>query len=142
MLEEMRAAPVLVTVGDVVTSMALEGGLRPRLAVVDYRTEREVDRRLAGLVEGRVVQVRNPAGVLTPALRSAIIEAFKSREPVTVEVVGEEDLATLVCVAKGPDGAAVVYGQPGEGAVVVRISDETRDRAKSILDRMERTDGD
>ena len=53
-----------------------------------------------------------------------------------LEVRGEEDLLALVCIALAPDGAIVAYGQPGEGAVIVRVDPSTRGRVHDILRRM------
>ncbi len=140
--EAMRTAVVLATVGDVVTAEALDAGVQPAVAVVDFKTERRSDPRLEGRLMGRRVPVPNPPATITPELQEAITEAFKSQEPVTVEVAGEEDLAALVCIAQAPANATVVYGQPGEGAVVVPVDADARRRVADILRRMERDDGD
>jgi uncharacterized protein (UPF0218 family) len=48
-------------------------------------------------------------------------------------VDGEEDLAVIPLVLAAPSGAAVLYGQPGEG-VVLRIVDASAKReAETIL---------
>jgi uncharacterized protein (UPF0218 family) len=55
-----------------------------------------------------------------------------------LHVEGEEDLAAVPAVIVAPAGASVVYGQPGEGMVLVD-ADEVRDEARDLLRRM---DGD
>ena len=67
---------------------------------------------------------------------SVISEAFKSRERVRLEVRGEEDLLALVCIALAPEGAVVAYGQPDEGAVIVRVDRGAKGRVHDILRRM------
>ena len=52
-------------------------------------------------------------------------------------VDGEEDLLVLVAVAFAPLGGLVVYGQPGEGLVVVRVTAEKRGEAWELLKGME-----
>jgi uncharacterized protein (UPF0218 family) len=56
---------------------------------------------------------------------------------VHVVVDGEEDLLVLVAVLYAPVGGLVVYGQPGEGVVVVRVTDAKRAEALGILKGME-----
>ena len=60
-------------------------------------------------------------------------------EPRVLLVDGEEDLATLPAVLAAPDGASVVYGQPGEGMVLVTVTDAVRERFDALVDRL---DGD
>jgi uncharacterized protein (UPF0218 family) len=54
-----------------------------------------------------------------------------------VMVDGEEDLLTLVAVLSAPEHALVVYGQPHRGIVVVKVTEETRERMRRIVDAME-----
>jgi uncharacterized protein (UPF0218 family) len=42
-------------------------------------------------------------------------------------------------MAMATEGASVVYGQPGEGMVHVRVDSEVSERARGLLNRM---DGD
>jgi uncharacterized protein (UPF0218 family) len=131
----------LVAVGDVVTYHLLEAGHRPAVAVVDERTEREAvdDEIREAVVAADAVRVANPAGTLTADLLTALRAAVDAGDGRTVHVDGEEDLATLPAVALAPDGAAVVYGQPGEGMVAVAVDAETRAKVRDLLSRM---DGD
>src|SRR5207247_1495302 len=85
-----------------------------------------------------VMRVTNPAGTITPDAWRVISEAFKSKERVRVEVRGEEDLLALVCIALAPSSAAVLYGLPSQGVVVVRPDEAAKSRALDVLRRMER----
>jgi uncharacterized protein (UPF0218 family) len=51
-------------------------------------------------------------------------------------VEGEEDLAALPALMLAPEGALVLYGQPGEGIVAVRAGRESASRAREIYSRM------
>jgi hypothetical protein len=130
----------LVAVGDVVTAHLVRAGRIPDVAVVDGRTEREAvspatEEVLESLPPG--TEVDNPAGELTEALLRALREALASTDAAVVDVDGEEDLATLPAVVAAPDGAGVVYGQPGEGMVLVRVTPETRREMVELLGRFE-----
>ena len=132
----------LVAVGDVVTCHLLDADETPDVALVDERTKRSaVDETVAETIadaEGfnRELPVSNPAATLTADLLSALREALDTDEATLIRVDGEEDLAALPAVAIATDSASVVYGQPGEGMVLVTVDDQSRSRTRELLDRM------
>ena len=139
-----RAGESLVTVGDIVTYHTLGAGHVPDVAFVDERTERAaVDEAVWAGIDpeafDRVVTVDNPAGTLTVALLEELADALASDERTLVQVEGEEDLAALAVIATVPEGASVLYGQPGEGVVHVTVDADIRDRVRSLMVQM---DGD
>ena len=133
----------LVAVGDVVTYHLREAGGTPDVALIDGRTEREaVDVAIAdslAAAEERRVHVENPPAALSEALLIALREALATAEATIIEVDGEEDLAALPAILAAPDGASVVYGQPGEGMVRVAVTPERRAHARELFLAM---DGD
>lgn len=130
----------LITVGDVVTYHVVRAGRVPGVSVVDERTERSpVDPAVKAVLGEADVVVENPAATLTEELLRALVRAMRADGPVRIRVEGEEDLVALPAIAGAPSGASVVYGQPGEGMVHVRVAAEVRERACSIIRRM---DGD
>ena len=137
-----EATAPIVAVGDIVTYHLLEAGRRPDVALVDKRTERSaVDEEIAAAIGGfdREVGAENPPATLTAALLRALREAI-DRAPGTstlVDVDGEEDLAALPAILALPEGASVVYGQPGEGMVLVTVDTDSTGRARELLSRME-----
>ena len=140
-LLEAATAPV-IAVGDIVTYHLLQAGLHPDVALVDGRTGREaVDREITDAIEGfdNHLAVENPPATVTERLLSALSDAVDRRGTVLVDVDGEEDLAALPAVLVAPDGAAVVYGQPGEGMVLAHVDEALRDRCRDLLAAM---DGD
>jgi hypothetical protein len=131
------AGDPVVAVGDVVTHHLRSAGHEPAVAVVDGRTKREavddvVGRSVAAAGAERVA-VANDPGTLSPALVRAIVDALDRDVPTVVEVEGEEDLATLPAVLATPEGGSVVYGQPDEGMVLVRVTPEARAEVRSLL---------
>ncbi|MBX0322649.1 GTP-dependent dephospho-CoA kinase family protein [Halomicroarcula sp. F13] len=136
------AGDPIVAVGDIVTYHLLEAGRVPDVALVDERTKRSaVDAEVAAAIEGfdRRVDVANPAATLTRALLTALREGLDSGATTLLDVDGEEDLAALPAVLAVPESGSVVYGQPDEGMVLVTPDEATRERVRSLLDRM---DGD
>ena len=135
-----HASPV-VTVGDFCTLDLIARGRTPDLCLVDFKTKRQEDPELRDAfarIHARVVRRRNPAAPNAAEAWSLLSEAFKSEERVRVEVQGEEDLLALVCIALAPETAAVLYGMPGQGVVVVRADRAAKSRVLDILKRMER----
>ncbi|MXR52887.1 DUF359 domain-containing protein [Halovenus sp. WSH3] len=137
-------APV-IAIGDVVTHHLIDAGEPPAVAMVDERTERSaVSSEIAETISGfdgfeTVREITNPAGTLSAELLTALREAIEGTGTTLLDVDGEEDLATLPAVLLAPDGASVVYGQPGEGMVLATVDAETRERCRRILSQM---DGD
>ncbi|MFW6018691.1 MAG: GTP-dependent dephospho-CoA kinase family protein [Halapricum sp.] len=135
----------IVAVGDIVTYHLLEAGHTPAVALVDERTERAA---VDGDIKTAVVgdngppafdtrrSVSNPAGTLTAELLATLHSALGTDESTLVVVDGEEDLATLPAILAVPDGASVVYGQPGEGMVLVSADPDVRTHVRSLLERM------
>lgn len=141
------AATPLLAVGDVVTAHMLNAGHTPAVAIVDRQTERSaVDEWVADAVAGATgfdheLTVTNEAATLSVSLLLAIRAAIAAAEDTAtlLRVDGEEDLATLPALCRAPDGATVVYGQPGEGMVRVTADAETKQTASGLLEKM---DGD
>jgi hypothetical protein len=48
-------------------------------------------------------------------------------------VEGEEDLAVIPLILAAPEGAMVLYGQPGEGVVVCEVTDAAKEKAETLL---------
>ena len=138
------AGDPLVTVGDVVTDHVLGAGRTPAVAVVDGRTKRapvddERTERLRAAPFDHRLAAENPPGTLTAELLHAVREALDGEESTLIAVDGEEDLATLPAVVCAPPGASVAYGQPGEGMVLLAVTEASQARMRDLLSRM---DGD
>ena len=120
----------LIIVGDVTLKNMLALGVKPDLAILDLRTEREKQEKQA--LEGRMVKVKNPAGTISGELWESIHEGVE--KPGTVILVeGEEDLAVLPCILEADWDTVILYGQPGEGIVLVRVNEEKKLEAGMIL---------
>jgi uncharacterized protein (UPF0218 family) len=138
--KRIQASDLLVTVGDVVSAVALEVGLRPHLIVVDGHTQRgkPAPAEVAALAKwGREVRVANAAGEVTRQAWLAVREALASPSPTRIFVEGEEDLVGIPCFLEAPDGAVVLYGIPGQGVAFVRVDAAVRRRVRGVLERFE-----
>lgn len=129
----------LIAIGDVVTYHLLQAGCEPDVSLVDGRTKRSaVDEEIERAVtEGISLEVENPPGTITEGLVDALVTGLAADEPTAILVDGEEDLAALPAIVAAPEGASIVYGQPDEGMVHVRVDDEIRSRVRTLLERFE-----
>jgi uncharacterized protein (UPF0218 family) len=137
MLVVEREKPVrVIAVGDTVSRNLHEYGVNAQLLITDSKRRR---RRIGEVVfpVKRVVRVENPRGMITGEAVVAVREALEGAEQVHIVVDGEEDLLALVAVLYAPLGSLVVYGQPDEGVVVVKVTAEKRAEALGILKVME-----
>lgn len=125
----------LIAVGDVVAAELLAAGVKPDVAVIDFKVMRApVSEKIRRALEAhgvRTLRVKNPAGTLTLELR----EAFNAEPPLKIVVEGEEDLATLPAVLSAPLGSVVVYGQPGEGIVLIEVTEQKKHEFGELLKR-------
>ena len=138
-LVAVRGARLVVTVGDACTVDLAARGREPDVSVVDFKTRRESDDALGARVRAlpaKVLTAVSPAATLTRDVWVALDEAFKSGERVRIEVLGEEDLAALAAIDLAPEGTAVLYGQPGEGVVLVWADARAKAAVRDLLSRM------
>ena len=121
----------IYTVGDVVTHHLIQKGIIPSVAIIDGHTMRSPCNRSPAVFRKRR-NARNPPGTLTLELRAALDAAVA--DPVMLILVeGEEDLAVIPLIISAPDGAVVLYGQPGEGVVVCEVNDAAKKKATTLL---------
>ena len=125
--------------GDRVTARAIELGHPPLVGIVDYKTRRNepVDPgAFRPLARRRLVRVRNPPGLLTEALRSAVRKLVRAGGGL-IEVDGEEDLGSLALVEALPAGATVIYGIPGAGVSFVLVDAVAKEHVRQLIAQME-----
>ena len=137
---ELAGSTKLISVGDVTTFHLLEAGIFPDICIVDNRTKREpVARYVSARNMDNVyeeVSVKNPAGIITDELIKTLCEAFTSEKPIRIFVKGEEDLATLPVILLAPLGAVVLYGQPDEGVVFVKVTEEKKRELRTLFEKL------
>jgi GTP-dependent dephospho-CoA kinase len=125
----------IVSVGDRVSRNLHEHGISPQLSITDNKSLR---RRVqpATFQAKKVFYVKNPQGTITEEAVAAVQEALRGEEDVHVIVDGEEDLLTLIAVLYAPENAFVLYGQPYEGVVVVKVTAEKKAETEKFLEAM------
>jgi uncharacterized protein (UPF0218 family) len=134
---ENEELPYIISVGDTVSRNLVENQIRPRLAIVDNVCMRRTVEEPAKLKMDKTVHVKNPQATITAEAIHAIQDALKGNASMKIVVDGEEDLLTLVAVLYAPENSFVVYGQPYEGIVVVKVTPEKKAEIARLLKEME-----
>ena len=125
----------IITVGDATTEKMIRFGFNPSLQIVDSLEKRN-KRDLPGGYVKTILECTNPAAEITEESISIIRQAFSMAPPVRIIVDGEEDLLVLPVAVYAPDNSVILYGQPNEGLVIVHVTEEVRNRARSIMSSM------
>jgi uncharacterized protein (UPF0218 family) len=126
----------IITVGDRTTEKMIEFGLIPSLQIIDSQ-EKRVKREPPKLANATELTVDNPAAEITLQSIDIIKKAFTMHPPVRLSVNGEEDLLVIPACIHAPENAIVLYGQPNEGLVIVKITPEIRNKTQKLLNSME-----
>jgi uncharacterized protein (UPF0218 family) len=128
--------PKIISVGDTVTKNLHDYKIPPDLAIIDNQCMRKKFQPTN--YTSKAFNVKNPQGTITKEAVETIKEALKSSEHSHIVVDGEEDLLTLVAVLYAPENSVVVYGQPYEGIVLVKVSPEKKTQALEFLKAMKK----
>ncbi len=134
-LKNMGSNVFLITVGDATTERMIKLGIIPSLQIVDSLEKRQ-ERNLPGGMVKTSLTCNNPPAEITDDSIAIIRKAFDMYKPVRIIVKGEEDLLVLPAVLFAPENSIVMYGQPNEGLVIVKINEEIRNKAKAIMNSM------
>ncbi len=126
----------VITVGDRTTEKMIDFGLIPSLQIIDGQEKRK-KREPPKLENVTELTVDNPAAEITSQSIDMIKKAFTMQSPVQLFVDGEEDLLVLPVCIHAPENSVVLYGQPNEGLVIVKITSEIRNKVQTLLDLME-----
>lgn len=131
----LLSGKLFFSVGDVVTDHLLTSGFPPAIAIIDGQTMRRPHNGVE-IPEYRTIYVRNPAGYICEELVSAANDAISSLKTI-IQVDGEEDLAVLPLALVAPCGSVILYGQPGEGVVLLEITESVKQQAQFFLNKFE-----
>lgn len=127
----------VITVGDRTTEKMIAYGLTPSLQIIDnYEKRVQREPTMSPIVYTEFV-CKNPAAEITPESIEIIKKAIASKTPVRLTVVGEEDLLVIPACIHAPKNSVVLYGQPNEGLVIVKVTPEIRNKTQRLLDLME-----
>jgi hypothetical protein len=135
-LKKISTESIIITVGDKTTENMLQLGLKPQIQIIDGLEKRNQCIVPIDDTINTKLSCRNPPGEITEESIQIIKKAFSSEPPVRIVVDGEEDLLVIPVCTSAPENSVVMYGQPNEGLVIVRITPKIRAKVQKILDSM------
>ena len=142
-IEELKNSKLVVAIGDLVSLYTLKAGYKPKIIVIDFKTER---RELGETFEKEitpflrdyvVVKVKNPQGHISDELVETLFEAVKSEKRYCIIVEGEEDLAALPLSIILPENSLILYGVPGRGIAAYTVNERDKILISRIIEEME-----
>jgi uncharacterized protein (UPF0218 family) len=132
----------IISIGDTVTYTLLKHDIEPSFCIVDFRTRRgKCPKEVVDLLRSygkRSIVVQNEAGTISDELCNVIRLAIENIDSgsLRIEVVGEEDLASLPVIYYAPPDATIIYGLPNKGVLVVKPTREMKHKVEEVLDEM------
>ena len=129
----------LISVGDVVSNNIMKNGIQPEVLIVDNKVMRKKIEPIQ-VKANQTLFLKNLPGTLTNEAWTIVRSALQKKGVTRVLVDGEEDLLTLVAVLCAPENSLVVYGQPHEGIVAVRVTEQKKEYVCEIVEAMEQAD--
>lgn len=139
-------SPMLITIGDIVTLNLFMKGTRPDLSIFDLKTRRhklnkEYEPLLKSFSKSQAgMSTVNPPGAIqrrsVGVIKKAIDLFLETSGKQTIFVKGEEDLLTLPAILLSPLNSLVLYGQPGEGIVVIKVTEKKKYEVSMLLNKM------
>jgi uncharacterized protein (UPF0218 family) len=123
----------IVTVGDIVTKTVIENDITPKLSIFDLKTQRNIPVEINHIFK-KIIKIKNPPGYISDeAIESIKYLSTINDKDIALLVDGEEDLLTLIVIKYFPVGTYVLYGQPNEGIVVLKIDKKLKQEIDKIL---------
>jgi len=125
-----------ISVGDVVTQNLAENHIPIQVIIIDNKALRQIIQPIEVEAQ-KTLHIKNPPGTITPEAWTLVREAIQQNQITKVLVDGEEDLLTLVAVIQAPANSLVIYGQPYEGVVAIKVTAQTKKKMQKIIDAMQ-----
>lgn len=123
--KQVNEEKLIIAVGDVTSKNLVEIGIQPQICIVDNITKRKPIQHNLNHTNN-IIYVDNPAGVLTDEFIETCVNSIReatNNNPIIIQVKGEEDLAVLPCILNSPRDTFILYGQPDEGVVLVKVKE-------------------
>ena len=134
-IDDIKSSEFLISVGDATFNNLTKYELYPNIGIIDNLIQRK-NHTHEFIHADNILKADNPAGCITDDLWETIgqaLELSNNGECYVIEVAGEEDLAVLPCILMASEDTTILYGQPNEGLVVLKVSDTIK-KAQDIID--------
>jgi uncharacterized protein (UPF0218 family) len=125
-----------ISVGDIVTQNLAKNHIPLHIMIIDNKVLRQIIQPIKADAQ-KILHVKNPPGTITPEAWTIVQQALEQNQTTKLLVDGEEDLLTLVAVIQAPANSLVIYGQPHEGIVAIKVTAQTKKKMQKIIDAMQ-----
>lgn len=133
--------PVMViAVGDIVANLLYKNNFDPELKIIDFKTKRK---KIAPEfpINKDIKLINNKAGTITKeavlVMENLIKKYFFNKQKQILTINGEEDLLALPAILLAPLNSLVLYGQPDEGTIVIKVTEEKKREIKKLVERFD-----
>jgi len=134
-----RKIPMIISVGDIITMELLKNDVYPDVKIIDFRCRRKeipIPNKFSILKK-----YKNKPGTINiktaDRLKRLIKNAAINKQKSWLVIDGEEDLMALPAILFAPLHSLVLYGQMDLGVVMVEVTEEVKNKVKSILNLFE-----
>lgn len=136
-LQKLSESHKIIAVGDICTICLLAAGIKPHLAVFDFKSERKElsddFKNTLRLHFPNPKKYKNQTGTLSLKILKDAPKLLKNGGGVLID--GEEDLTALAFINAANEKTVVVYGQPKKGIVLV-YPKKIRKKINEIIDEI------
>ena len=136
-LRVLKKHKIIISVGDISTLFLIKNGITPKVSYFDFKCKRrEIKKSFVSVLKKfkalEISRVKNARGTLSNNLIEKTKLALKMKGNVKIFVEGEEDLAVIPACIYAPLSSSIIYGQPDEGIVLIKVTEKMKKRCKSI----------
>lgn len=129
----------IIAVGDATVANFLKKNIIPDISIVDLKIKRRVVYQKVEDLGFRKIKlfkkVKNSPGTINYAAFQTLSTLIKAEAvPAVMQIIGEDDLLTLLAVFLAPLGSLIVYGQPREGMVIIEVNEKEKQQAREYLE--------
>lgn len=136
-LSKIPKNSTIFAIGDLTVYNLLKHKYKPKICIIDYRIRRnKINTKIHLFFDknfANIKTIRNPPGIISYELVQSIKDAIRKRGNSVIVVEGEEDIAALPCAYFAPEDTILTYGLPSKGIALVKINDNIKKQAKSLL---------
>lgn len=137
--EILKKAPKVIAVGDTTTEKLVGFGFVPDISVTDCKEKRVIKTSKFEYPVDKVMHLQNKPGELSEQVvlevrKLILANAYDIKIRIIID--GEEDLVALPFLMYCPNDWVICYGQPNEGLVIVKVSEESRKKAALIFNKV------
>lgn len=126
---------VNIAIGDATCSFCHNEKIPVRSFIFDqYEQRKKLENSIRShLISTDVIETENKKGSIAKNIYSTIIKAYQKHQH--LQIIGEEDLLVIPAILALPLGTIIIYGQPNQGLVLVKISIKAKNNIKGIITR-------